>query len=116
MIGSLVCWDTIKKQRVVFYAVSGNNKQLKLSDNSNFAFQKKTFFVPSIVASEKIEAALEENDLKIHQLTDEINKLTLVNKTSPERKKLIDERTALTDASLQKVFNFSSASLISIMN
>ena len=105
MIGSLVCWDKIKKQRVVFYAVSGNNKQLKLSDNSNFAFQEKTFFVPSIVASEKIEAALEENDLKIHQLTDEINKLTLVNKTSPERKKLIDERTALTDASLQKVFS-----------
>ena len=120
MIGALVCWETVANcacddvgevgasaggRRVVLYAVSGNNKELKAVVSLKKLFTEKSIFVPSIVSSEKIDEALEENDLKIHQLTDQINKLTLVNKKSAERQILITERTALTDASLRKVFS-----------
>lgn len=103
MIGSLVCWDKASSRRIVLYAVSGNNKELRTEKNP-----QDCIFVPSIVSSEKIDSALEENDLKIHELTDQINKLTLVNKTSAERASLINERTTLTDASLKKVFSLYS--------
>lgn len=117
MIGSLVCWAgdagcgdgrQTRGHRVVLYAVSGNNKQLELADAAGNPFVEKTFFVHSIVSSEKIDQALEENDLQIHKLTDQINKLTLVNKASTERKQLIEERTRLTDVSLEKVFSLYS--------
>ena len=103
MIGSLICWDKASSRRIVLYAVSGNNKELKSEHNS-----ENYIFVPSVVSSEKIDSALEENDLKIHELTDQINKLTLVNKTSAERASLINERTTFTDASLKKVFSLYS--------
>ena len=112
MIGSLVCWETTgdgegagSGHRVVLYAVSGNNKQLVADEPLEKLFVEKSIFVPSIVSSEKIDIALEENDFKIHELTDQINKLTLVNKTSPEIKALSEERTSLTDESLRKVFS-----------
>ena len=117
MIGSLVCWEPDAGQgtegaegggsgcRVVLYAVSGNNKQLVADEPLEKLFAEKSIFVPSIVSSEKIDKALEENDFKIHELTDRINKLTLVNKTSPEIKALSEERTLLTDESLRKVFS-----------
>ncbi len=114
MIGSLVCWESDAGQgaegggsgcRVVLYAVSGNNKQLVADEPLENLFAEKSIFVPSIVSSEKIDQALEENDFKIHELTDQINKLTLVNKTSPEIKALSEERTLLTDESLRKVFS-----------
>ena len=117
MIGALVCWETDLSgneyrsgRRVVLYAVSGNNKQLEVSAARSLEqlFPEKSIFVPSIVSSEKIDAALEENDVKIHELTDKINKLTLVNKTSSKRKALINERTSLTDESLRKVFSLYS--------
>ena len=117
MIGALVCWEADLSgneyrsgRRVVLYAVSGNNKQLEVSAARSLEqlFPEKSIFVPSIVSSEKIDAALEENDVKIHELTDKINKLTLVNKNSSERKALINERTALTDESLRKVFSLYS--------
>lgn len=111
MIGALVCWKSNEDgsgQRIVLYAVSGNNKELELADSSKNPFVEKSYFVPSIVSSEKIDLALKENDLQIHKLTEEINKLTLVNKTSPERSSLIKERTRLTDASLKKVFSLYS--------
>lgn len=101
MIGSLVCWNQKEKSRVVLYAVSGNNKQLFTNKKSD----TNQIFVPSIVSSEEIDKALKENDKKIHELTDEINKLTLVNKDSIERNQLIEQRTLLTDASLKKVFS-----------
>lgn len=104
MIGSLVCWDKIKKQRVILYSVSGNNKQLIPVNQNNLS----DIFVPSIVSSELIDLALKENDKEIHELTDEINKLTLVNKNSAERYQLIKKRTSLTDASLKKVFSLYS--------
>lgn len=106
MIGSLVCWNPETCRRQVLYAVSGNNKQLQIAENQSCGSVASDFiFVPSIVSSEKIDDALQENDLEIHKLTDEINKLTLVNKESPQRQKLIEERTKLTDASLKKVFS-----------
>ncbi len=106
MIGSLVCWEPAGSgRRVVLYAVSGNSKQLVADEPLEKLFVEKSIFVPSIVSSEKIDIALEENDFKIHELTDQINKLTLVNKTSPEIKALSEERTSLTDESLRKVFS-----------
>lgn len=104
MIGSLVCWDKIKKQRVILYSVSGNNKQLIPVNKNNLS----DIFVPSIVSSELIDLALKENDKEIHELTDKINKLTLVNKNSTVRYQLIKKRTSLTDASLKKVFSLYS--------
>ncbi len=110
MIGALVCWDKIKKQRVILYAVSGNNKKLQAHTQS--LFPEKTYFVPSIASSQAIEAALFTNDKKIHQLTDKINNLSINIKTNPanqeviqERKELLSERTKLTDESLSKVFS-----------
>ena len=100
MIGSLVCWDKKEKKRIILYAVSGNNKQLiPLNTNS------KDIFVPSIVSSEQIDQALKENDKEIHELTEQINELTFINKASPQRARLLKKRTALTDSSLQKVFH-----------
>lgn len=100
MIGSLVCWDKKEKKRIILYAVSGNNKQLiPLNTNS------KDIFVPSIVSSEQIDQALKENDKEIHELTEQINELTLINKASPQRARLLKKRTDLTDSSLQKVFH-----------
>ena len=100
MIGSLVCWDKKEKKRIILYAVSGNNKQL-IPVNTN----SKDLFVPSIVSSEQIDQALKENDKEIHELTEQINELTLINKASPQRARLLKKRTALTDSSLQKVFH-----------
>lgn len=111
MLGALVCWKSNEDgsgRRVVLYSVSGNNKQLELADSSKNPFVEKSYFVPSIVSSEKIDEALKENDLQIHKLTEEINKLTLVNKACPKRSKLIKERTLLTDSSLKKVFSLYS--------
>lgn len=107
MIGSLVCWEKTGRtgRRVLLYAVSGNNRQLDFADKEASLFCEKTIFVPSIVSSDKIDKALYENDLKIHELTEEINKLTLVNRSSPERKELMAERRLLTDQSLKKVFS-----------
>ena len=107
MLGALVCWEKTGStgHRVVLYAVSGNNKQLELADFSKNPFVEKSIFVPSIVSSDAIDNALKENDLQIHELTDQINKLTLVNKTSIKLKQLISERTLLTDESLKKVFS-----------
>ena len=100
MIGSLVCWDKKEKKRIILYAVSGNNKQL-IPVNTN----SKDIFVPSIVSSEQIDQALKQNDKEIHELTEQINELTLINKASSQRARLLKKRTALTDSSLQKVFH-----------
>ena len=107
MIGSLVCWeesaDDGTGRRVVLYAVSGNSKVLEVSSDESLSnlFKEKTVFVPSIVSPDDIDSALKKNDKKIHELTDEINKLSLV---SNQRKQLTAERTALTDESLKNVF------------
>ena len=109
MIGCLVCWNPNTKKRVILYAVSGNNKILVPKKHS-----QNEIFVPSLVLPETINKALEENDLKIHQLTDKINEITKKVqqeklKTADElknlQKKIAAERTKLTDQSLKKVFS-----------
>ena len=129
MIGALVCWKGNKKsgRRVVLYAVSGNNKQLVIKKpvagavagtaagvsagaaQSKALFSEESIFVPSLVLSEKIDKALEKNDLVIHKLTDQINELTIVSKTDTDAAQKLNllrqQRTALTDESLQKVFS-----------
>lgn len=108
MIGCLVCWEKSSNnaggRRVILYAVSGNSKVLKVSTDETLQnlFKEITFFVPSIVSQDAIDSALKQNDKKIHELTDEINKLPLV---SSQRKALISERTVLTDESLKNVFS-----------
>ena len=119
MIGALVCWKKNKSsdssgRRVVIYAVSGNNKQLAVTQIRDGLADKKLFpeetiFVPSLVSSEEIEEALEKNDFTIHKLTEEINELTVVSKSNgavlEKRRLLCEERTKLTDESLRKVFS-----------
>lgn len=100
MIGCLVCWNPDEKRRVLLFAVSGNNKQLNVPAG---LFNEETFFVPSLVSSEKIDQALEENDREIHLLTEKINSIS--DKKNEERQALCKKRTALTDASLKKVFS-----------
>ena len=105
MIGALVCWNEKEKRRIVLYAVSGNNKKLEPAYPLSLLFTEESIIVPSIVSSDEIDKALLENDKEIHELTEKINELTLVNKSSSERKELIQKRTKLTDESLIKVFS-----------
>ena len=108
MVGCLVCWEKTDEvgsgRRVVLYSVSGNSKVLEVNGSYHLEnlFKEKTFFVPSIVSPEKIDSALKQNDKKIHELTDEVNKLPLV---SEQRKLLIKQRTLLTDESLKNIFS-----------
>lgn len=104
MIGSLVCWHKTEHKRIVLFAVSGNNKKLSCENIKKF-FDTETIFVPSIVSPQEIDQALLENDKAIHKLTDQINQL---EKSNPQRNSLIQLRTTLTDASLQKVFSLYS--------
>lgn len=92
MIGSLVCKNQ-EGEDVILYALSGNAKELDLSEN---LLKQKCIVVPSIVAATQIEIALEKNDKLIHQLTEKINN---------GQKELISERTKLTDESLRNVFS-----------
>ena len=111
MVGCLVCWEKTDElgsgRRVVLYAVSGNSKVLEVTGNNQIEnlFKEKTVFVPSIVSLKEIDSALKQNDKKIHELTDEINKLPLV---SEQRAELVSQRTQLTDASLKNVFSLYS--------
>ncbi len=104
MIGCLVCKDSLTGEYKILYAVSGNNKLLQ-EGKSHFA--QNEIIVPSIVTAEQIEIALSTNDKKIHELTEKINSFEKSDdKNHNEKKeKLIQERTKLTDESLQKVFN-----------
>lgn len=97
MIGSLVCKEKSSNKKIVLYAVSGNNKSIV----DKKAILKDEIIVPSIVSIEKINEALEKNDLQIHKLTEKINNATLLT----EKEELIKTRTKLTDESLRKVFD-----------
>lgn len=103
MIGCLVCWNPVEKRRVLLFAVSGNNKQLCCKNEAGSLFCEETVFVPSLVASDKIDKALAKNDKEIHELTEKINLIR--DKNSEERRTLCQRRTVLTDASLKKVFS-----------
>lgn len=112
MIGCLVCWKKAlnaseKGKRILLYAVSGNSKLIKEASGVqvNKLLNEEVIFVPSLVSPEKVDNALAQNDKEIHLLTDEINKLSLVSKTTQRYKDLCQQRTALTDESLKKVFS-----------
>ncbi len=94
MIGTMVCRDKKSKQRIILVAVSGISK--KLTPEQFKMGGQVCQVVPSIASNLQINQALQENDLKIHQLTERIN---------AGEKTLIPERTELTDLSLKKVFS-----------
>lgn len=113
MIGCLVCRHKITNEKIVLFAVSGNAKELVLQEEF---CETACVVVPPVVSQDKIDQALQENDLLIHQLTDKINSLkksmqkrsgessVTDSENQTELLKLIKQRTQLTDASLQKVF------------
>ena len=87
MLGTLIC-----KEKVLF-CVSGIHRQLQVINNP---FDFDFVIVPPLADNQAISKALEENDRKIHELTDKIN----AGSTN-----LTEERRKLTDQSLQKVFS-----------
>ena len=105
MLGCLIAWDRDAKKRKILYALSGNAKVV----NDCSGVFKDRIFVDSIVSFEEITQALQQNDQKIHQLTDEINSLSeKIDEhgiSTTQKTLLIKERTKLTDQSLQKVFS-----------
>ncbi len=96
MLGALVCKNSLEQQ-IVLYAVSGNNKGIGIIK----PLPEYEIIVPSIVTEDKVNAALAENDLLIHELTDKINNLP----NGDEKTELINQRTDLTTVSLLRVFN-----------
>ena len=91
MLGSLICKKTVTGEEVVLHAVSGISMQLEVTSPS-----QTQIVVPPLATPSQIEAALAENDREIHELTARIN---------AGEKELSATRTALTTASLQKVFD-----------
>lgn len=91
MLGSLICKKNETGEEVVLHAVSGISMQLEFTSPS-----QTQIVVPPLATPSQIEAALAENDREIHELTARIN---------AGEKELSATRTALTTASLQKVFN-----------
>ena len=89
MIGSLVCWNNSTCSRVVLYALSGNAKIL---DCGTETLKENEIMVETLVSPEKVTQVLQKNDLRIHQLTEEINISSGEKKTE-----LIKQRTVLTD-------------------
>lgn len=100
MLGSLVCYDSVKKRRVILHAVSGIAKQICLKNSKkNYFYQNGEYhkIVSPIVSSRKITLALKKNDKKIHELT------ALINQNHSEKLSAI--RKELCDQSLKKVFS-----------
>lgn len=102
MIGSLVCWDKEKQERVVLYTVSGNCVEYQLSPDTTLPFPN-SIIVPSIVSPEQINEALSEYDKEIHDLTDQIK-----TASGEQAATLKQRRTQLTDISLSRVFELYS--------
>ena len=103
MLGSLVCWDKATQSRVILYSVSGNYVEFSLTDKATASLQSNTVFVPSLVSPNQINAALSQYDAQIHELTERINQLT-----GKEQQELKQQRTKLTDISLNRVFDLYS--------
>lgn len=115
MLGSLVCYDKNTNEQIILLAVSGIAKQLVFSadETSSFFYNQEHFIiVDPLVSSEKIEAALSDNDKEIHDLTDKINELKSEIKQKDSNHQLlqdfVDKRNDLCSKSLQKVFDLYS--------
>lgn len=91
MLGTLICKHADNGEEVILHAVSGISMQLELPQPS-----QTQIVVPPLASPSQIEAALAANDAAIHELTARIN---------AGEKELTATRTALTTASLQKVFD-----------
>lgn len=102
MIGSLVCWDKDKQERVVLYTVSGNCVEIVVSPDTALPFPNSVI-VPSLVSPVRIGTALAEYDKEIHDLTDQIKAASGQLLTE-----LKQRRTKLTDISLNRVFELYS--------
>ena len=97
MIGVLVCRAS-DGRRIVLKTLSGIGKEL-VSD----CVAEDEIFVRPIVSAEKINAALLENDARIHTLTDKINALKCARNAggskysvqTDEEKRYVSERAAL---------------------
>lgn len=107
MLGTLICKHADKGEEVILHAVSGISMQLELPQTS-----QTQIVVPPLASPSQIEAALAANDAAIHELTARINALAEGGDTAGDQgaptesqKALKHQRTALTTASLQKVFD-----------
>lgn len=89
------CQPTETHKKKYLLALSGNAKEFILDQKNSLNLT----LVPPIVSPQKIEEALSQNDLKIHQLTDEIKEEKSVEKKAALKK----ERLLLCNQSLQKV-------------
>ncbi len=109
MLGAMVCADAAGR-RLVLKTVSGI--RCALHSSSDDAEAENEVFVPPVVAAERIDAALAENDAEIHRITDKINALKAArkkadgrfNEPDAEERALIAARAALTRTSLEKVY------------
>ena len=91
MLGTLICKKAETGEEVILHAVSGISMQLEVTQSS-----QRQIVVPPLASPSQIEAALAENDRKIHELTERIN---------AGEKELTTTRTTLTTQSLQRVFD-----------
>lgn len=104
MIGSLVCKSD--NQKIVLVCVSGISKELFYKNQKSFSFEDIQFvIVPSVADNLQIQNALIQNDQQIHELTDQINNLSL---SPAEKNQKIALRQNLCDESLKNVFNLYS--------
>ncbi len=110
MIGAAVC----RKEDgscVVLNTVSGISKRISGTEEAGLGI-----FIEPVVSAEKIEGALDKNDLLIHQLTEKINLLKEKRKRpdgkfsnqTEEEILLVKKRSDLCDESLKKVFGLYS--------
>ena len=105
MLGVLVCSDENGRE-VNLLAASGNSK--KLSPRCTLP---NLIFVDSIVPQEKIDRALDENDRKIHELTEIIKSSKEAGFTSKDKadiESLKKIRSGLCEESLRKVHDLYS--------
>jgi len=108
MVGVLVCWNPDSQKRVLLACVSGNAKKLYYNPSiSPNQIRNPFIFVSPLVSQNQINSALSEYDKEIHELTYKINHLSgkQDSRSQTEKQDLCKKRTALTDISLQRVFD-----------
>ena len=114
MVGALVCTDS-KGQRLVLHAVSGISVVPVVPEQKSGVPEPVEgvegphhIIVPPLVSPKEIENALAKNDKKIHELTEAIATAVVEPEhgvVEPVETTLKEQRAALTDESLRKVFD-----------
>lgn len=107
MVGALVCTNS-QRQRLVLHAVSGISvvpvvpeQKSEVPEPVEGVEGPHHIIVPPLVSPKEIENALAKNDKKIHELTEAIATAVV----EPVENTLKEQRAALTDESLRKVFD-----------